>query len=46
MIFFEQFFENLKADPFFSYEHNLVFCSLENYNYKEILDNFDRNPGN
>ena len=40
------FEQDLKADLFFCYENNMVFCYLDNYNYKEIIDNFNFSPGN
>ena len=43
---FEEFLKDIKSDVFFIFENNFVFCCLENYNYKEIIDNFDSNPGN
>ena len=46
MVSFEQFLKDLKTFPIFCFEHNIVFCCLENYNYKEIVDNFRVNPGN
>lgn len=43
---FEQLLSQFKTDSFFIFENNLVFCCLENYNYKEIIDDFVLNPGN
>ena len=39
-------FEQFKTDPLFVFENDLVFCCLENYSYKEIIDNFTSDPKN
>ena len=46
MVSFEKFLKDLKTDPIFCFEQNIVFCCLGNYSYKEIVDNFRLNPGN
>ena len=46
MVSFEQFLKDLKTDTIFWLYGNMVFCCLENYIYKEIIDNFSFNPGN